>query len=97
MLYENEGDIHRAELGQIAFDTNGALASGTAMFDLSAFDGQIVTLRFQFGSDVTVVSRGFNMDNLSISGTVSAIPEPDSLALVVASMMGLGRSRRRKQ
>src|SRR5690606_5493466 len=36
------------QIGNLGYDGGGALDSGTALFDLSDFDGQLLTLRFQF-------------------------------------------------
>ncbi len=70
--YEDQFDIHRPELGSIAYDSNGILDDGIAVFDLSSFDGQIVTVRFQFGSDGSVTYPGINFDNILVEGV--AIP-----------------------
>ncbi len=85
--YEDQGDVHRAELGQIAYDSGGVLDSGIAVFDLSAFDGQVVNIRFQFGSDGSVTYSGINIDNLvvwaagssSIPGTHTVVVGPGEI------------------
>ena len=41
-----------SQLGTTAYDSGGGVNTGSAVFDLSAFDGQTVILRLQFGSDV---------------------------------------------
>ena len=38
------------------------------MFDLSAFENQIVTLRFQFGTDALEGGEGVNIDNIFVDG-----------------------------
>ncbi|MBL8822125.1 MAG: immune inhibitor A [Planctomycetia bacterium] len=90
---------HHPLLGQFAYDTIGASggASGVAEFDLSAFAGQTVDIRFQFGSDGSVEAGGFGMDNLSIV----AVPEPATIALIVTALVTGGgvvhlRRKRRK-
>ena len=54
------------ELGSSTYDSNGVLDSGLAVFDLSAFDGQVVRVRVQFGSDGSVTFPGINIDNLRV-------------------------------
>ncbi len=62
-------DTHKPELGTRFFDT-GSEKSGTAVFDLSAFDLQAnVCARFQFGSDGSVTRDGINLDNILITGS----------------------------
>lgn len=98
MIYEDEGDVHKVELGQIAFDTGGVLTSGTAMFDLSAFDGTTVNLRFQFGSDATTTNPGINFDNILVTGDRAPqnnVPEPATLALFGLGLAGLASQYRR--
>jgi len=63
-------DASIANIGPLGYDGNDVLASGTANFDLSAFDGQIVTLRFQFQSDSSITRSGINFDNLLVTGDV---------------------------
>lgn len=69
MAYDSASTGAAPQLGLLAYDGNGALDTGTAVFDLSAFDGQTVKLRFQFGSDFSVVRPGINIDNLLVRGT----------------------------
>ena len=87
---------HNPNLGQFAYDTSTASGgrSGVALFDLSAFDGQMVTLRFQFGSDESVTSTGFEMDNLVV--TAAPVPEPASIAALGLGAVALIRKRRKK-
>ncbi len=101
MQFVDQGDLHHPSLGQFAYDSdpdNGSGgASGVAEFDLSAFAGQTIDLRFQFGSDVSVTGGGFGMDNLSIV----AVPEPATIALVGSALAAGGglvyfRRKRRK-
>jgi len=72
--YEDEGDIHHPNLGRIAYDGGGFLDNGIAHFDLSQFDGQIATIRFQFGSDSSVTDPGINFDNIIVRGSVNEQP-----------------------
>lgn len=97
MQFINLGDNHQPSLGQFAYDTSTSSggAFGLAEFDLSAFVGQTVDIRFQFGSDASVVAGGFNMDNLNITNN-STVPEPGSLALAALGLTGLCFGRRRK-
>ncbi|MBW3600429.1 MAG: M36 family metallopeptidase, partial [Planctomycetes bacterium] len=62
-------------IGSVGFDGGGNLATGRAKFDLSPFAGEVVTLRFQFGSDGSVVFPGIKLDNLRIRGANVAIIE----------------------
>ncbi len=68
-------------------------SSGTAEFNLDAFAGGLLTLRFQFNSDNSVHDDGFNLDNLEIRGVLDdaddEIPEPASFALSAMGLAGL--------
>jgi hypothetical protein len=84
--------------GQRFFDSSSN-TTGLAQFDLSAFTGSTVDILFQFGSDVSVVSSGINLDNVVIANEVSisnAVPEPTSFALLGLGLAGLGLSRRKR-
>ncbi|MDP3746058.1 MAG: immune inhibitor A [Phenylobacterium sp.] len=98
LAYTDEGDVHMAQLGQVALANS---ASGTARFDLSGFDGQLVNLRFQFGTDGSVTSSGLNLDNITVTGNVltSGVPEPATWAMMITGFFGAGamvRSSRRR-
>jgi hypothetical protein len=97
MQYIDMDHDHHVNLGQFAYDTSAETGgeSGTALFDLSSFDGQLVTLRFQFGSDGSVTDAGFNMDNLVVTGSV--VPEPASMAALGMGALALIRRRRAKK
>ncbi|WP_442770153.1 hypothetical protein [Zoogloea ramigera] len=69
--------------GQRFFDSSSN-TTGLAQFDLSAFTGSTVDILFQFGSDVSVVSSGINLDNVVIANEVSisnAVPAPPRFPL----------------
>jgi len=54
------------KIGPTAYDGDSGLDSGVAVFDLTAFDGQVVNVRLQFGSDESVTNPGINIDNLRV-------------------------------
>jgi hypothetical protein len=96
MQFIDHGDTHHPNLGQFAYDSS-ALSGGTsgfATFDLSAFDGQTVTLRFQFGSDFSFTDAGINIDNLVVRG--SLVPEPGTMAALGVGALALLRRRKKK-
>ena len=93
--------------------TSGFYRPGTggpfnaAMFNLSSFDGRLVTLRIAFDSDTSSRrSSGINVDNISVHVSAAAaaaaettrqIPEPSSIALVLLALgvSGFARCPRR--
>jgi hypothetical protein len=98
--YNGLGDTaYTTHIGTLAFSGTGA---GRAVYDLAAFSGQLVNLRFQFETDYSVVGRGVNLDNLTVTGTrlTSAVPEPATWALMISGFglagTALRRERRRK-
>lgn len=90
--------IHGAsspEIGPLAWsspaDPSVVVLGLKAVYDLSAFDNQVVNLRFQFGSDALEGGDGASFDNI----VISTIPEP-STSLLGAFALGLvcfGRRR----
>ncbi len=59
------------ELGPTAWFSSidpSVVQSVEGVFDLSVFEGQIVTLRFQFGTDALEGGEGVNIDNILVDG-----------------------------
>ncbi|MFT5413424.1 MAG: hypothetical protein ACI9NC_006178 [Verrucomicrobiales bacterium] len=59
------------ELGPTAWFSSidpSVIQSVEGVFDLSAFENQIVTLRFQFGTDALEGGEGVNIDNIFVDG-----------------------------
>ena len=65
------------ELGAEAWSSSvdSEVESAEGVFDLSAFDEQKVTIRFQFGTDAAAWGDGANFDNIVVEGT--ALPDTD--------------------
>ena len=100
---------------QTGFDGNGSgqLKAGTAMFDLTAFKGQTIQLRFAYASNSlngsTLSSEGINIDNIKVSGVCTTgtgptcdtpnttVPEPASLGLALLGLTGVAWRRRAKR
>lgn len=85
-------------LGTTAVSSNMA---GRAVFDLAAFSGQAVNLRFQFQSDYSIVGRGVNLDNVVVTGAqmTSGVPEPATWAMMIIGFGAAGsmvRTARRR-
>ncbi len=78
------------------------MMAGTAMFSLSQFDGQMITLRFSFGSNKEYYSNpeGINIDNILVSDYDTpppgppGIPEPTGLTLLGLGLLGFIRKRK---
>lgn len=96
MAYSNLNWVYRPELGVTALADS---ASGRAEFDLAAYSGQVVNLRFQFGSDGSVLGGGVNLDNLAVTGEriTSAVPEPATWAMMIVGFFGAGAMLRRSR
>jgi MYXO-CTERM domain-containing protein len=71
---------------------NNLFVDVTALFQ--AQQGQ--TLRLRFAEVDNLAPFNFGVDNVSISLTASAIPEPSSWTLAIGALAGLGLLRRRK-
>jgi hypothetical protein len=81
MTYRTD-HVHRPELGSTYFDTSSE-KTGTAIFDLSAFDREPnLCVRFQFGSDGSVTDLGINFDDIVVTGV--AVNEPPDCSAAVA-------------
>ncbi len=86
-----------------AVDRIGAMAfsgshQGPLTFDLSAFSGQLVNLRFQFASDYAAGGAGIQLDNLKVTGTLaSAVPEPATWAMMITGFGLAGAALRRRR
>ena len=108
IAWQNTNDVHRLELGKFALS---GTASGRAVLDLAPFEGDVVDLIFQFGSDHSVVSRGVLLDNILVSADISAafepstftsndipaVPEPSTWALLASGFAGLVLNGRRRK
>ncbi len=71
---------------------------GLATFDLAAFSGQVVDLRFQFASDRLAIGRGVMIDNIAVTGTIpSAVPEPATWAMMITGFGLAGGAIRRRR
>lgn len=84
------------ELGPVAWSSPvdpSVVTTVDAIFDLSAFDGQTVNLRFQFGTDLLEGGDGANFDNVLITGNL--VPEPSALGLAMFGLLGFMVRRRR--
>jgi len=79
-------------------DANNALdfvRSGWTNVDLSGL-GTLQSVRFNMTSSDSFTPSYFAIDNISIAMAVSAVPEPNSLALMVAAVLGVSRLRKRR-
>jgi len=75
--------------------------SGSSVIDLSAFAGQVATVRFNFFADYAAQFAGVQFDNIRVYGDEvdgAAVPEPATWAMMILGFAGVGaslRSRRR--
>lgn len=95
----------------VGFDghESGGRMAGTAMFDLSGFAGQTISLRFAFASNNSgSLEEGINIDNIKVTGVCTSgsgpscdnvpgtgVPEPGSLALAMLGLTALYRRQRK--
>jgi hypothetical protein len=73
--------------------------SGTALFDLSPFDGSSVTISIGLSQDASVVDTGTFIDNVLIEGTPdeTPMPIPATLPLLGLGLVGLAGLRWRRR
>ena len=77
-----------------AFSGEGA---GTAVFDLSGFDGQSgLSLAFGITPDFSNADAGYFIDNILVEGAI-ALSAPGTLALFGLGLAGLGLALRRRK
>lgn len=65
------------------------------VLDLSAYDGQVVTIDFLFTTTAVVERVGWYIDNVSVTGDSAAIPEPATIGAL--SLLGIGMLVRRRR
>lgn len=104
LLGESSGTVR----GFDGMEPGGDMA-GTAMFDLSGFAGQTLSLRFAFATNSSgSLKEGINIDNIKVTGVCTSgsgpdcdqppgtgVPEPGSLALAMLGLTALYRRRQR--
>jgi len=89
--------------GYFAFITYGDNTTGN--IDLGAFSGffgvtaleDIKSIHFGLSNGGTTTQVSFQVDNLTIGGNGTPVPEPATLALLGFGLLGVAASRRRKQ
>lgn len=83
------GSTPRAEIGSDYYDSSASSGGGAglAAFDLSAYIGGPVDIRFQFGSDDSIPSNGFNFDNIIVTADSVAVPEPATVSALGLSFL----------